>query len=217
MSFWARLEDVRARNNVLEHSFYERWTKGELTREELAVYAGEYHHAVVGLADASARAAALADPAIEAELAEHAAEEASHVDLWADFAAAVGGAPTAAPAPETAACAAAWAGDSDRDLLHTLVGLYAIESGQPAIATTKHAGLTAFYDIEDGPGTAYFTLHAKLDHEHAAAERALIAERLDGRRRGRAARDRRARPARQLGAARRRRAPQRPGIAPRRT
>lgn len=181
MTFWARLEDVRARNNVLEHSFYERWSKGELTRDELAVYAGEYHHAVVALADASARAARCADdPALEAELAEHAAEEASHVPLWAEFAAAVGGTPSARPAPETSACATAWVGDDDRDLLNTLVGLYAIESGQPAISRTKHEGLTAFYDIEDGPGTAYFTLHATLDLEHAAAERALIETRLEG-------------------------------------
>ncbi|MGH2919800.1 MAG: iron-containing redox enzyme family protein [Solirubrobacteraceae bacterium] len=180
MDFWARLEAVRARHNVLEHSFYQRWSQGELTRDELAVYAGEYHHAVVGLAAASARAARCADPSIATELAAHAAEEASHVDLWADFAAAVGGTPATQPAPETAACASEWAGDRDRDLLHTLVGLYAIESGQPAIATTKHAGLKAFYGMQDGPGTAYFTLHAELDHAHAAAERALIEERLEG-------------------------------------
>jgi pyrroloquinoline-quinone synthase len=179
MDFWARLEDVRARNNVLEHTFYQRWSKGELTRDELAVYAGEYHHAVVALADASARAARAADPSIKAELTEHAAEEASHVPLWAEFAAAVGGTPSTRPAPETTACATTWAGDDDRDLLNTLVGLYAIESGQPAIATTKHEGLTAFYDMEDGPGTAYFTLHAELDHEHAAAERGLIETRLE--------------------------------------
>jgi pyrroloquinoline-quinone synthase len=179
MDFWARLEDVRARHNVLEHRFYQRWSRGELTRDELAVYAGEYHHAVVGLAEASAHAARRAsDPALATQLAEHAAEEARHVELWADFAAAVGGAPASAPAPETVGCAAAWAGESDRDLLHTLVTLYAIESGQPAIATTKHDGLRAFYGMADGPGTAYFSLHAELDHEHAAAERALIQARL---------------------------------------
>lgn len=180
MDFWSRLEDVRSRHDVLKHSFYERWSKGELARDELAVYAGEYHHAVVALAQASQRAARDAEPAIEAELAQHADEEVSHIPLWAEFAAAVGGTPSARPAPETAACATQWAGDDDRDLLHTLVGLYAIESGQPAIATTKRAGLTAFYGIEEGPGTAYFTLHAELDHEHAAAERALIEERLEG-------------------------------------
>ena len=180
MDFWSRLEGVRSRHDVLEHSFYQRWSRGELTRDELAVYAGEYHHAVVALAEASARAARSADPAIEAELTEHADEEIAHISLWEEFAAAVGGTPSARPAPETAACAATWAGDDDRDLLNTLVGLYAIESGQPAIATTKHEGLKAFYGIEDGPGSAYFTLHAELDHEHAAAERALIEARLEG-------------------------------------
>jgi len=180
MDFWARLEAVRARHDVLTHSLYERWSAGELTREELAVYAGEYHHAVVALAEASAHAARRADRSIQTALARHAAEEAAHVDLWADFAAAVGGAPAAQPAPETVACAAAWAGDGDRDLLHTLVALYAIESGQPAIATTKREGLKAFYGMQDGPATAYFTLHAELDHEHAAAGRALIQARLQG-------------------------------------
>jgi len=180
MDFWTRLEDVRSRHDVLKHRFYQRWSEGELTRDELAVYAGEYHHAVVALAEASERAARDAEPAIASELAEHAAEERSHIPLWAEFAAAVGGTPSQRPAPETAACAATWAGDNDRDLLHTLVGLYAIESGQPAIATTKHEGLKAFYGIEDGPASAYFTLHAELDHEHAATERKLIEERLEG-------------------------------------
>jgi len=180
MDFWTRLEDVRSRHDVLEHRFYQRWSQGELTRAELAVYAGEYHHAVVALAEASQRAARSADPGSETELAEHAAQETSHIGLWADFAAAVGAVPAAQPAPETVACAAEWAGDGDRDLLHTLVGLYAIESGQPAIATTKHEGLKAFYGIQDGPGSAYFTLHAELDREHAAAERALIETRLEG-------------------------------------
>ena len=180
MDFWTRLEDVRSRHDVLKHRFYQRWSQGELTRDELAVYAGEYHHAVVALAEASERAARDAEPAIASELAEHAAEERSHIPLWAEFAASVGGTPSQRPAPETAACAATWAGDNDRDLLHTLVGLYAIESGQPAIATTKHEGLKAFYGIEDGPASAYFTLHAELDHEHAATERKLIEERLEG-------------------------------------
>jgi pyrroloquinoline-quinone synthase len=179
MDFWSRLEDVRSRHDVLTHTFYERWSAGELTREELAVYAGQYHHAVVALADASARAARDADPSIAGELRQHAAEEASHVDLWADFAAAVDSAP-AGPAAETATCVAEWTGDEDRDLLHTLVGLYAIESGQPAIAATKAQGLKAFYGIEDGAGITYFTLHAELDHEHAATERAMIEARLHG-------------------------------------
>ena len=57
MDLWTRLEQARARWNVLEHPFYERWSRGELRRDELAAYSGQYRYAVVALADAAAGAA----------------------------------------------------------------------------------------------------------------------------------------------------------------
>lgn len=177
MDFWSRLETVRDRWNVLEHPFYQRWSAGELTREELAVYAGEYRHAVVALADAAAATAATADPELRAGLEAHAAEEASHVGLWDEFAKAAGGDLDRPPAPESADCARAWARPG-RDTLEGLVALYAIESGQPAISTTKLDGLVDRYGWQEGDGTAYFSLHARLDVEHAESERALIEPRL---------------------------------------
>jgi pyrroloquinoline-quinone synthase len=176
--FWSRLEGVRARWNVLEHPFYQRWSAGTLTREELARYAGEYRHAVVALAEGAAGAARQAEPEQRRALEAHAAEEASHVALWDDFARAVGGDPATTASPETAACVQAWAGDGERELLPSLVALYAIESGQPAISETKRTGLREHYGIDDPTATAYFDLHATLDHEHAAAERELIEPRL---------------------------------------
>jgi pyrroloquinoline-quinone synthase len=180
MDLWSRIEQARTRWNVLEHPFYERWSRGELRRDELAAYAGEYHHAVVALAQASAAVASAADPGARPDLERHAAEEAAHVELWDDFARAVGGEPAIEPAAETAACARAWAGGPARPLLHGLVALYAIESGQPQLAETKRTGLKAYYGIHEGPATAYFDLHAELDREHAAADRELIEERLAG-------------------------------------
>ena len=77
------------------------------------------------------------------------------------------------PTPETAACASAWS--AERPLLESLVALYAIESGQPAISETKRAGLVEHYGADAGSDmTAYFDLHAVRDVEHAAQERALI-------------------------------------------
>ncbi|MEA2248940.1 MAG: pyrroloquinoline-quinone synthase, partial [Solirubrobacteraceae bacterium] len=152
MEFWSQLEAVRERHDVLTHSFYQRWSAGELTREELAVYAGQYRHAVVALAQASDSAARTAAPALRAGLERHAAEEASHVALWDDFADAVGGSSTDAAAPETQACAQAWAGGEQRPFLASLVALYAIESAQPAISATKRAGLAEHYGI-DGDGS----------------------------------------------------------------
>jgi pyrroloquinoline-quinone synthase len=176
VDLWSRLDDVRARWNVLEHPFSERWIAGELSREDLARYAGQYRHAVVALAHATARAAGAAG---SIELAAHAGEEAAHVALWDDFAGAAGTDGPQAAEPETAACAEAWA-DERRDLLGHLVALYAIESAQPAIARIKADGLREHYGFASGPATAYFHLHVERDVEHAAEGRELISARLDG-------------------------------------
>ena len=178
MEFFDRLEEVRNRWNVLEHSFYQRWSAGELTREELGFYAGEYREAVVALAEATRITAAACEPAIRVQLEEHAAEEHAHIDLWDEFAAAVGAPAAVDPRQETIECARAWTAAGDA--LEGLVTLYAIESGQPAISQTKLEGLVEHYGMApESPATAYFELHSERDHEHAAQSRALIEERLD--------------------------------------
>ena len=98
MNLIERIDEARARWNVLDHPFYARWERGELSRDELAFYAGEYRHAVVALADA---AAAAGDP-------EHAAEESAHIDLWDDFAAALDAPLDREPTAETRGCVDAW-------------------------------------------------------------------------------------------------------------
>ena len=177
MDFWDRLEEVRDRNDVLRHPFYVRWSAGELTLDELALYAGQYRHAVVALAEAAALAARGAEPEMSAELWRHAAEEAEHIALWDGFANAVGADRAADALPATAECTDTWARPG-RPLLETLVALYAIEAAQPAIAQAKRVGLREHYGIDDPVATAYFDVHVERDVEHAAAGRDLIAGRL---------------------------------------
>ncbi len=176
MPLFDRLADAQRRCNVLEHPFYTRWSNGDLTREELSWYAGEYRHAVIALAEATAAAARAAEPAVRAQVKEHAAEEAAHIELWDAFARAVDADLQQEPAAETAECTAAWTAAGDA--LEGLVVLYAIESAQPAIALTKLDGLIEHYGLDEGPATEYFALHAERDHEHAAQSRELIEERL---------------------------------------
>lgn len=202
MNVFARIDQARRECNVLEHPFYQRWSAGTLTEQELDVYAGQYRHAVVALAEASSRAAqkAAADASSAehaAGLERHAAEEHAHIALWDEFAKAV----SAAIAPERGAafepdaafvseaafepnpafghtreCADAWA--AGESLLEHLAVLYAIEASQPEIAKTKLEGLVQRYGYsEEGPATEYFRLHATLDVEHARQARELI-ERL---------------------------------------
>jgi pyrroloquinoline-quinone synthase len=173
---WARIEQARERWNVLEHPFYQRWSAGELSREELATYSGQYRHATAAIAGLSASVAESAPESERPDLVRHAAEEADHVALWDGFVEAVGGDSAAAPTPETRECVEAWTADDDR--LSQLVRLYAIESGQPAISRTKREGLAAHYGIGDGPGNEYFRLHEKADVHHAAEGRSLIEQHL---------------------------------------
>ncbi len=160
MNVIAGIDAAHERWNVLEHPFYVRWEQGELTREELAQYAGEYRHAVVALARA-ARTAGL-----------HAEEEAAHISLWDDFATALG-TEEREPLPETRCCASAWAAGEDE--LGAAAILYAIESSQPEISQTKLHGLIQHYGFEPkSSATEYFELHAERDHEHAAQARATL-------------------------------------------
>jgi pyrroloquinoline-quinone synthase len=159
--FFDRVDDIRRHHDVLQHPFYQRWSRGELTRPELADYAGQYRHAVVALAEATAQAGN----------EQHAKQEHDHIELWDQFVAAVDGSPEAAATDSPMACARAWA-DERRDRAATLAVLYAIESSQPAVSETKRDGLLEHYGASpDSTATRYFDVHMAVDHDHAAADR----------------------------------------------
>jgi pyrroloquinoline-quinone synthase len=160
-----RIDAARERWNVLEHPFYKRWSCGELTRDELAHYAGAYRHAVV----------ALADTAKKTGNEEHAREEAEHVILWDEFAAAFAATTDAQPSAETAECVRAWTAPKNRR--EALAVMYAIEAGQPAVSQAKLDGLADHYGVAaDQPGAEYFALHSERDHDHAAQSRAELVD-----------------------------------------
>jgi pyrroloquinoline-quinone synthase len=190
MDLIARLDAERAAHNVLEHPFYERWSAGELSAAELARYAFEYRHAVIALASASDHAACKASAEHANGLRAHAHEEAAHVALWDQFAAAAaaaaaadvaaGARPASAAAelPQTRDCARAWS--EGEDLVEHLAVLYAIEASQPEIARTKLDGLVEHYGYQpEGPAVEYFTLHMQRDHDHAREARELITVLVD--------------------------------------
>ena len=171
-SVWERIEEARARHNVLEHPFYVRWSAGELSGDELARYAGQYRHATEALARLCAETAELAPEEHRDEVELHAAEEADHIGLWDAFVEATAGEIGAEPTVETADCVRAW---TEHDgYLAALARLYAIESGQPEISKIKREGLARFYGIDGGSGSEYFRVHESTDDAHAAEVRRLI-------------------------------------------
>lgn len=167
MSLVSRIDALCDSLDVLRHPFYRRWECGELTREQLAYYAGEYRHAVV----------ALADVAGAASTPEHAAEERAHVGLWDSFAKELAADTSRPPRGETIACVGSWS-----DGTEPLGVLYAVESTQPGIARTKREGLVGSYGFEPGSrGLEYFEVHAERDVEHAAQTAERLAALPPGR------------------------------------
>lgn len=159
-----RLDAERERYHTLRHPFYLRWSAGELTREQLAVYGGQYRHAVVALAELAARDGD----------AEHAREEAAHIELWDEFLDGIGGMRDE-PTSETQEFVDSLRAAQTPAQVNAV--LYAIESMQPPVSQSKLDGLRAHYGFAgDEPATAYFRVHSTLDDEHAR----LAAERLDG-------------------------------------
>ena len=76
-SVWERIEESRARHNVLEHPLYVRWSAGDLSREQPTRYCGQYRHATEALARLCRETAEAAPERHRYEITAHAAEEES--------------------------------------------------------------------------------------------------------------------------------------------
>src|SRR5580693_6482816 len=153
--FWGRFEERVAPFNLLQHPFYQAWSKGDLTREDLREYAAEYwHHVSAFPTYLSALHSRLADGEMRREVLRNLAEEEGvdvatarpHSDLWMDFAEAMGArrdeVTGRAVEPETTQLI-----ETFHELMQeesassAMAALYAYESKVPAIAATKAEGL----------------------------------------------------------------------------
>lgn len=193
-AFWSLFEERTARYNLLDHPFYQAWSKGQLTRDDLREYAAEYwHHVSAFPTYLSALHARLPDGEARREVLRNLAEEEGvdringrpHSDLWMDFAKGMGAEPHEVTdrtvQPEMAALMATF-----RKLMAApqpvaaMAALYAYESRVPSIARTKAMGLAEHYGA-DRATTRYFLLHQTADVHHAQVWRELIGAELAAR------------------------------------
>jgi pyrroloquinoline-quinone synthase len=180
----ARLETYE----LLNHPFYQAWSKGELTREDLREYASEYwHHVSAFPAYLSALHSHLPDGKLRRVVLENLADEEGldsgtpHSDLWMDFARGMGADETAVRGrkigPETCALLEYFRATMQVSPAAALAALYAYESRVPAIARTKDDGLTHHYGA-DAVTRRYFTVHTTADVHHARVWRNALAAEL---------------------------------------
>jgi pyrroloquinoline-quinone synthase len=189
-AFFTALDARIAPYNLLEHPFYQAWSSGELTREELREYASEYWHHVSSFPTyLSALHARLDDAPLRRTVLENLADEEgipggrAHSELWMDFATGMGAQSDDVRSREVQPKTIALI-EHFRHAMHAapaaaLATLYTYESRVPAIARTKAEGLRAHYGV-DVTTARYFTLHQTADVHHAQVWREAIEAELAG-------------------------------------
>jgi pyrroloquinoline-quinone synthase len=187
-AFFQALESRLASFDLLQHPYYQAWSRGELTREDLREYASEYwHHVSAFPSYLSALHSQLPDGKLRRLVLENLADEEGledgvpHSDLWMDFARGMGADEKDVRArnigPEMRALLEHYRAAMQRSPAAALTALYAYESRVPGIAKTKAEGLAHHYDA-DASTRRYFTVHITADVHHARVWRNALAAEL---------------------------------------
>src|SRR3954466_13536038 len=183
-----------AERAMLKHPFYQAWTEGRLSLDDLRAYARQYFHHVEAFPRAvSAVHSACPDRDGRRMLAENLAGEEGieagkqdHASLWLMFACGLGesedGVRMQALNPETQALIDTFRALSRRSYASGLGALYAYESQFPGVASAKIEGLIERYGINDEETLRFFRVHESADVEHSAVCRTLLDRLPEGER-----------------------------------
>jgi pyrroloquinoline-quinone synthase len=181
-----RIDEQITARHLLTHPFYLAWTRGELRRETLADYAGQYYQHVAAFPTYLSAIHARCDHQptrrhLLQNLIDEEAGQPNHPQLWKNFAGALGVSPDTLDRlevwPETAALIAEFRNlCGQASIAEGLAALYAYESQIPAVSESKIDGLVRHYQFDNPESYRYFTLHIEADREHSATERLLLEE-----------------------------------------
>lgn len=175
-AFWKTLHDKLAAYDLLCHPFYQAWSAGELTKEDLRAYAGDYYHHVAAFPTyLSTFHSRLADGELRRDVLRNLCDEEiegkCHSDLWLDFAKGMGADTDAIrssrPITEVKELIATFRNiAANGSNAAALAAFYAYESQVPRVAKTKAEGLQKFYGA-DAQTRVYFRLHQTADIHHS--------------------------------------------------
>lgn len=200
--FWQEMHNRISKYDLLSHPFYQAWSEGTLTRDDLRAYSANYYHHVAAFPTyLGSFYGRLPEGELRRAVLENLADEEGlqgtrpHNEMWLDFAEGMGAHRDAArnsePVAEIAGliehfqCIAREAAEAE-----ALASFYAYESQVPRVAKEKARGLREMYGA-DAKTCGYFTVHTTADIHHSnvwrdqlsklvedkaeAQERALIA------------------------------------------
>lgn len=188
-----QIDQIISEKSMLKHPFYQAWTDGKLTKEQLKNYSLQYFHNVLAfptfLSGVHFNTPAFAgNVAVRQEILNNLIEEEhgekNHPKLWRNFSEALG---ATTQEIENTAMLTETSGliDTFRKVCISspfyigLAALYVYESQIPEVAKVKIEGLKKFYDITQESDYEFFSVHSELDIYHSQTEMALIEQFAD--------------------------------------
>jgi pyrroloquinoline-quinone synthase len=183
MSFSAQIKESIRDLHLLSHPFYQAWTEGKLTQEQLQHYAVQYKPFVEAFPRfVSALHSHCENAEARAEILENLMDEegktgrsAPHPQLWYDFMNGLGAQDNGAGFGEAALNAKEGFLKLTRSSYEEgLCALYAYEHQTPEISKTKIEGLKKFYGIDDARAVEFFKVHETADIYHSQTCEKLI-------------------------------------------
>jgi pyrroloquinoline-quinone synthase len=193
-AFWQELQDRVSKYDLLCHPYYQAWSAGELTCDDLRQYSANYYHHVAAfptylasfysrLPGGELRRAVVQNLADEEGLDGNPSSRA-HNELWLDFAEGMGASRAEARNSEAI---------PEINLLiehfrsvatkakneEALAAFYAYESQVPRVAKEKARGLREMYGA-DAKTCGYFTLHTTADVYHSKVWRDQLSDLVEG-------------------------------------
>jgi len=189
MNHLETIDNDIAEKHLLKHPFYLAWTHGELSKEALTDYAKQYYHHVAAFPTYLSAVHAGCDDQptrkqILSNLIDEEAGSPNHPELWKQFAEGLGVEDVDLVQTEKESETKNLIGTfrsvcSDKTTAEGLAALYAYESQIPAICESKIDGLKKHYGFTDPKHYEYFSVHIEADKEHSAAERGMLADKID--------------------------------------
>lgn len=180
---WQDVDQCITDHSLLNHPFYQAWSAGQLTLDDLRYYAKQYYSLEATFPRLLSRVHSNCEnPQIRQMILENLNDEEqgdkNHRELWLQFAEGLGltreEVINAKPNANTQSCIDTLLGlTADADPSVGLSALYAYESQFPKVSQSKMDGLE-LYCIDAPEAIQFFEVHKSVDVWHSEQEKAAI-------------------------------------------
>jgi pyrroloquinoline-quinone synthase len=178
------IDDNIQHKSLLKHKFYQLWSAGSLSMEDLQGYSKEYFRLVNVVPDLVGNVLGQLPSEVEQNIGHintikhNMEEEKQHVAPWVSFAEAIGVTRNDlygyVCSKKTRDAVLNMTELSRSSLAAGISALYTFEKQLPEISAKKIEGLVNFYGVQDDGALEYFRIHQKVDVEHADLWRCLL-------------------------------------------